>query len=147
MGNSWKDITIPGSYNEKQTLRNSLELCEYVMSDEESKALKSAGLVQEALMKHANAVERKCFRKMIEFGGDDPDTVEKLENKKNPSQRKKATYDAIGKRIREYKKHLALCAGNNGDYNKEKLREPRPKAPDPGTPKGNYSIRGMLGLH
>jgi hypothetical protein len=144
-GASWKRIVIPGNYNEKQSLRNSLELCDYVMSDEESKALRSTELSEEALMKLAHAVEKKCMRKIIEFEGDDPDTVEKLEQKKNPSHRKKPTYNAIGKRIRDYKKHLALCAENNGDYNEEKLREPRPKAPDPGTPKGNASLVSMLG--
>jgi len=43
----------------------------------------------------------------------------------NKSQRKAATYLAIGRRLREYKKYLAKISGNTHNYNAEKLR-PRP---------------------
>lgn len=142
-GPSWKDVSVPPKYSEKQMVKNTLELCEYVMSDEEKTALKTTGLSEEALITHSKSVQMNSFRMMWEFEGDDPDTEEKLQKKVNKSQQKKPTYLAIGRRVQEYKKYLAEAAGNS-DYNDEKLR-PRPTIPDPGTPEGNHSLRRFFG--
>ena len=143
-GVAWKDATLPAKYSEKQQLRNALELCEAVTSEEESKALKSDGLSNMDLMIHTKSIEAKCFMKMWEYEGFDADLEAKMNTKKNKSQQKKPTYLALGKRVRLYKKYLAAASGNTGDYNDEKLRS-RPKMPDPGTPDGNHSMRNFLG--
>jgi hypothetical protein len=63
---------------------------------------------------------------------------------KNPSQRQKPTYLAIGGRVRAYKQYLAKTSGNTTNANDEKLHPHSPMA-DPGTPEDTQSIRTLLG--
>jgi hypothetical protein len=95
---AWKSISPPSKYKEKQLLKNTLELCEAVMNEDKSCALRSSGLSSSNLKKHATNIERKCKRQMWEYEGCDPDLKEQIKKHKNKSQQKQATYLAIGRR-------------------------------------------------
>jgi hypothetical protein len=80
-----------------------------------------------------------------EFEGLDADDQENAQKKKNPSQRQKPTYLAMGGRVRAYKQYLAKASGNTTrNANDERLR-PRPPMADLGTPEDSQSIRTLLG--
>lgn len=143
---SWKAIDPPLQFTEKSSLRNTLELCEVVLSEEDAKVLKNPGSSDEDVKTHAKSVEQKCMRKMLQYEGVDPDFEAQVAKKTNRSQQKQPTYLAVGKRVREYKKNvLAPASGNTGDYNMEVLRDP-PQVSNPGTPPGNTSIRSFFGM-
>jgi hypothetical protein len=126
-------------------VKNTLEICEYVMTEEEKNALKNnLSLSDQELIENATNIEKRSFRMMWEFEGLDPDIEERNQLKMNKSQRKAATYLAIGRRVREYKKYLAKISGNTHDYDAEKLR-PRPPLQEPGTPHDNHSVLSFFG--
>jgi hypothetical protein len=141
---SWNRIPNPRKYKEKQLFKNVLELCEYVADDDEKRALRTNNLSKEDLKRHANSIQRKSMRMLWEFEGLDADDQENAQKKKNPSQRQKPTYLAMGGRVRAYKQYLAKASGNTTNAYDEKLR-PRPPIADPGTPEDTRSIRTLLG--
>jgi hypothetical protein len=144
---SWKAIDPPSAqFTEKSSLRNTLELCEVVLSEEDAKVLKKPGSSDEDVKTHAKSIEQKCMSKMLQYEGVDPDVESQVAKKTNRSQQKQPTYLAVGKRVREYKKNvLAPASGNKGDYNMEVLRDP-PQISNPGTPPNNTSIRSFFGM-
>jgi hypothetical protein len=142
---SWNRIPNSRKYKEKQLFKNVLELCEYVADDDEKRALRTNNLSKEDLKRHANSIQRKSMRMLWEFEGLDADDEENAQKKKNPSQRQKRTYLAMGGHVRAYKQYLAKASGNTTrNANDEKLR-PRPPMADPGTPEDSRSIRTLLG--
>jgi hypothetical protein len=133
----WKNIEVPGGkYSEKQSLKNTLELVEKVISKEQRTTLKAEGATDEWLELFGKEIEKKCMAKMLQYEGIDPDIEHQTRTKK------KATYLAVGQRVRVYKKYLADLS-NSRDPNKEVLRD-RPMAPGPATPNDTVPIHLFL---
>ena len=138
----WTTITPPTKYKEKWALKNTLELCDQVVTEEEKAALKRTDLSHTDLMTHVKDIEKRAFRKMWELEGKDVDVEQQVQDHTNKSQQLEATYLAIGKRVKQHKKALAEHTGAQ-DYNKEKLH-PLPKKAPPGTPEDTHSVRGFF---
>jgi hypothetical protein len=61
-GALWKNITVPNFYSEKQMVKNTLEICEYVMTEEEKNALKNTlSLSDQELIENATNIEKRKF--------------------------------------------------------------------------------------
>jgi hypothetical protein len=56
-------IDVPDQYNEKQLMRNTLELVEVVLSDEERTVFMSEGATDEDLERVGKSIENKCLKK------------------------------------------------------------------------------------
>lgn len=84
---------LPPMYSNHKLVRNTLELCQYVMLEEEQQSFRTQQLDKEHLMTAAVKIESTAFRKW-EFEG-----ITNIEN----SQGKKPFYFAAGKCIRQYK--------------------------------------------
>ncbi len=57
-----KNITVPNFYSEKQMVKNTLEICEYVMTEEEKNALKNTlSLSDQELIENATNIEKRKF--------------------------------------------------------------------------------------
>jgi hypothetical protein len=130
------NVNLPqGEYTQKQSMLNTLELVEVVISDEERKVVKSHSAAAADLEVIWKNVEKKCMDQMLEYEGGSPEVEVQIRT------RKRATYLAIGPRVRDHKKALAVLTGNT-EYNSEKLRV-LPKAPE-GTPPGVTGIRSFF---
>jgi len=140
---TWAKVTVPRKYNEPQSARNTLELCDRVALDNEKEALNNKNLADDQLMSHVSNIQTRAFHKMWEYEGKTVDVELQVRRKTNKSQTQEPTYMALGKRVRLHKQALAKSAGNS-DYNREKLR-PLPKEMPPGTPEDTKSLRGLFG--
>jgi len=97
-------------YNEPSLMTYSLELCEFVMSEDEKAKFRDKGMDRTELFTLASKVEERAFKKMYEFEG--KNVEEEMENnKKNGSRAPKPTYQGLGKRVFKYKKDLARRRG------------------------------------
>lgn len=110
-GRDWGAAPLPLMYRDEKNLKYvyySLELCAYVLTDDERQSFKMRSYQSEAeLMDAAGDIQRRAFRKMYELEGTDPDEEEKA-NKTRGSRGKKATVLGVGHRVRDYKtKHLS----------------------------------------
>jgi len=141
-GNDWKTITPPAQYTEKQSFRNTLELCEYVASEKEKEEIRSGKMEPEKLQNIASSIEKKCMTAMWEFEDSDPNLEVQLNRRKSASTQKRPTYLALGRRLRMYKTVLAKSSGK-GKPIEEELR-PRPPPDEQPTPPGNHSIRNFM---
>ena len=137
-GQQWTKATVSESYSHKSNVKYTLELCQFVMSEDELNAFRNRNSVERGeLLQLAAEIETRSFRKMWELEGEDPDVSEQT-NRKAGSKAKKPTYGAVGPRVLKYKK--LLCP--NGDASNEPLRDRPPPEEEPtGTPQGNMSIR------
>jgi len=59
-GAFWKNVSPPAKFAEKQLLKNTLELCEAVMDEEETRALKNDGLSNHDLKQHAKTLRQSA---------------------------------------------------------------------------------------
>jgi hypothetical protein len=107
-----------------QSLKNTLELCQFVCTDEEEKDIRNGQILDEAtLTTITTAVQKEAFLKMWTFEGvADPEATFKT-NANAGSRAKKPTYNAVGKRVKKYKQALAGHGGIPGDHNNEPLRD------------------------
>lgn len=115
--NILKHCTVPFHYQERQLVENCLELVDLVITDDEKKVLISKDASAEWLQTFGKNIEARCMLKLLEYEGL-PDTKK---------TKKKATYLAIGQRIRKYKAELAKQT-RNPKPNTEVLRDPNTKA-------------------
>jgi hypothetical protein len=138
-----KDIGyhIPSHYNEKQLVRNALELVDVVFTEEELEALMEEGESDSVLETIGKSIEHTCMEKMLEYEGTSPEVQAQTKGK---ATNHRATYLAVGTRVQLYKKVLADITGNC-DPKSGKLRD-RPEISDPGTPPGNSSILNFFGV-
>ena len=134
----WKQAKIPDNYTEKSLARNSIELCQFVMSEEEIEKMKTGGLPDEELMQLATVIGNRAFTKLWELEGLDPNIEAQLNAKKKGGQQKKPTYGAVGRRVGDYKKILAEKSGKK--VKEVELQERPPQQDAAGTPEGNKSI-------
>jgi hypothetical protein len=131
-GDNWKSVRVPPHHPEANLIKKSLELCQYVMSEEELFAFRAGTFTdEEALRTAADEIERRAFRKMWEFEGFDDIDRKEAENN-NGGRGQQPTYGAVGSRVREYKKYLAKLSGNQYS-DKEPLRE-RPEEEEGASP-------------
>ena len=131
-GDNWKSVRVPPHHPEANLIKKSLELCQYVMSEEELFAFRAGTFTdEEALRTAADEIERRAFRKMWEFEGFDDIDRKEAENN-NGGRGQQPTYGAVGSRVREYKKYLSKLSGNQYP-DKEPLRE-RPEEEEGGSP-------------
>jgi hypothetical protein len=79
---SWNRIPNPRKYKEKQLFKNVLELCEYMVDDDEKCALQTNNLSKEDLKWHANSIQRKSLRMLWEFECLDADDQENAQKQK-----------------------------------------------------------------
>jgi hypothetical protein len=129
----WSNIQVPALYEEKHFLKSTLELVEVVITDEDKNVLKNPGATAEWLADFGSRIEDQCMAKMQEYEGSE---ITKSKGKM------KATYMALGRRVKAYKKELAKLTQNHDPY-KELLRD-RPKAVGPATPQDNRSMLGFM---
>ena len=132
---------FPQYIREKMSMRNTLEVVAFVATEEQLKVLTADPTKhsEKTRMDLYATIELAVFDKCCEFEGKDP-KLERKTQKKKSGNTPKATYLAIGKRIRSYKQHIAESLGLDKKQNVTvELRE-RSDIPDPGTPKGHKSI-------
>ena len=140
----WKDISeFPNQYSEKSLVSYMLELVEVVLSGDERNILSDLNTTKENLATTAKAVETKCMKKMLEYEGVDPEIEAQL--RKNSGDQKKATYLAVGRRVRNYKKELKQLKNlPSGTEMKDIPLQDRPPQQQQGTPPGQHSILRMF---
>jgi hypothetical protein len=104
----WKEINLNSNdLAQKQSVKNVLELCQCVCSREESNALKDGCNGDRGkLLTTCEQVGKKAFKKMWEFEGVDDTEAEFKQNKALGSRGKMMTYNAVGIRVKDYKKSL-----------------------------------------
>lgn len=139
---NWKNASIPPSYSHKSNVIYSLELCQFVMTDDEIALFRNPDSFADRkdLLDLAKDIEQRSFRKMYELEGEDPDTAIQTNAQQPSSRQKTAKVGGIGPRVYKYKKEIL------GIGRKDDLRE-RPQAEEEvqGTPPGNLSIRNFMG--
>ena len=122
-GGSWKDdATIPNSLASPQLVKNSLELCQYVMTSEELASFRGHTIPNnEQLVQLSQDIETRSFRKMWQLEGKDI----AVESARTGSRAAQPTYGGVGVRIRTYKQFLAGPEGSKDKkvYNAIALRE------------------------
>lgn len=142
----WKNVKVPDKYTEKQSVRNTLELCDDVVMDEEKHTLKRSdnakNLSNEEFLTLVRSIETRAFERMWELEGKTIEVERQVEAHKNPSQQVKPVYIGLGKRVRIVKQKLSARTGSV-DYNIETLRV-LPRETPPGTPEDNRSVATMF---
>ena len=121
-------------YKERSLLENILELVESVITAEEREAFTADGTSAADLEKFSKSIEKRCMSQILLYEGGS------REVETQTGTIKKATYLAVGRRVREYKKVLKPLTGGNQD---PPLQE-RPPAPDPKTPPDNCSMISFM---
>lgn len=115
--NDWRDINLNlDNIGQKQSVRNVLELCQYVCTREETNALKDGCNGDDGeLLKTCKLVGKKAFMQMWAFEGVEDLETEFNKNKAAGSKGKAMTYNAVGIRVKDYKKSLVPsgCGYNN----------------------------------
>ena len=120
--NSWKNITIPLTLGTPILALNTLELCQCVMNDEELSLFQNKTFPSdEDLLKLTNSIEIRAFKAMWSLEGVRDVEQEYAKNQKLGSRKKRATYLAIGARVRDYKKTVSGSTSKN-IYNAVVLR-------------------------
>jgi hypothetical protein len=76
-------------YNVKQLMRNTLELVEVVLSDEERTVFMSDGATDEDLERVGKSIENKCLTKILEYEGTDPEVEEQVNKSRKRQTQKK----------------------------------------------------------
>ena len=131
----WTDIDPPRhDYKERSFLKIALELVESVITAEEREAFTADGTSAADLEKFSKSIEKRCMSQILLYEGGS------REVETQTGTTKKATYLAVGRRVREYKKVLKPLTGGNQD---PPLQE-RPPAPDPKTPPDNRSMISFM---
>ncbi len=102
----WRAIKIPARYEEKQSARNTLELSQFVATEEEVNSLKNNDLSDHELSSLATAIEERAFLKLWELEGKDPTLEEQKNKSRSGNQRKQPLYLAVGARVRKYKQEV-----------------------------------------
>ena len=101
---------------QKQSVRNVLELCQYVCTREETNALKDGCNGDDGeLLNTCKLVGKRAFMQMWAFEGVEDLETEFNKNKAAGSKGKAMTYNAVGIRVKDYKKSLVPsgCGYNN----------------------------------
>lgn len=129
----WKDIEPPKHYSEHSLLKNTLELVEIVITDEERKAFTADGTSATDLETFSKSIEKRCMNQMLVYEGGDPAVEAQTKSTK------KATYLAVGRRVRLYRNELKDLTGNT-----EPPLQDRPSAPAQATPPDNRSIASFF---
>jgi hypothetical protein len=149
-----KNDNIPPQFHEKQLARNSLQIVEAVITNDERKKLteKFENMEDKDRLDLYMSIQDKVLSKMWEYEGDDPE-VKRKEQKKKAGAKIKPTYIAIGKRVHLYKTKIYMAQHPDpANQNKKEIRHVELiehneiPVPQSGTPPGNKSIRQMLGF-
>jgi hypothetical protein len=119
----WRDINLNlDNIGQKQSVRNVLELCQCVCTREEMNTLKDGCNGDDGeLLNTCKVVGKRAFMQMWAFEGVEDLNAEFEKNKAAGSKGKAMTYNAVGIRVKNYKKSLVargseynnirLCAG------------------------------------
>jgi hypothetical protein len=129
----WKDIALPKHYTEHSSLKNTLELVEIVITDEERDAFTADGTSAKNLEMYGKRIEKKCMNQMLLYEGGDPSVEAQT------GTTKIGTYLALGNRVRKYRNQLKTLTVNS-----EPQLQVRPPAPPKGTPPGHLSITSFF---
>jgi len=125
------DLSLTIDSKNHSVVRYVLELCHFVMDDNERQAFKLQSYDSKEAMGDAAAnIQRRAFRKMWELEGLNADVEEQL-NKKMGSRGKKPTVAGVGARVRTYMEQFKL---------KELQNRPATDTDAVGTPPDNRSI-------
>ena len=117
-----------GNYKELHSTRNTLEICEFVCSEDEKAVLKNEKKLDNGrLLQAALEVEKKAFWKLFKFEGRANPSMENTTNKeRNSSRAKKSTYLAVGLHVKKYKQGFCLHLGLPKTANKTQPLLERP---------------------
>ena len=132
----WKDIPAPHYITEKSALRYVLELIQLVATEEEREILSEGNVDDTRLESCSRSLEKRCMEQMLRCEGVDPEV------EKQTRGNKKATYLALGRRIRVYKNELKKLLGSNNADLPLQDRPPEQQA----TPPDHRSMRGFFNL-
>jgi hypothetical protein len=132
----WRDIALPPQkYTEPSSMKNTLELVEIVITDEErTTAFTICGTSATNLEKFGKSIEKKYMHQMLVYKGGDP----AVEAKTGTTEL--GTYLALWGRVRRYKKQLKTLTSES-----DPQLQDRPPAPVAATPPDQHSIRGFFG--
>ena len=112
-GGKWHEIPVPNNcgFTELWAVKNSMELCELVATEDE-KSLLESDMDRAELKMLANSIQERAFLHMWTLEGvTDVKEEQKLEQLKNASQRKKPFYHPIGNRVKKQKKKVLERTG------------------------------------
>ena len=103
----WSNVLVTSSeYREPQSVKNCLELCEYVCNDAELKLLRNGkNMAALALKDLASNIGKRAFMEMWTLEGANAIAMA-TNNVSLGSRGEKPTYLAVGKRVRVYKQEL-----------------------------------------
>ena len=116
----WRDINLNlDNIGQKQCVRNVLELCQCVCTREEMNTLKDGCNGDDGeLLNTCKLVGKRAFMQMWAFEGAGDLDAEFIKNKAAGSKGKAMTYNAVGIRVKDYKKSLVA---SGCDYNNIRL--------------------------
>jgi len=105
----WENINLHNNeFGQHQSVKNVLELCQYVCDDKEVQAIRKGRSHEKGdLFIIAGKIEHKAFLKMWDLEGVKNPEAKFSQNKTKGSQGKKMTYNAVGIRVKQYKQKLA----------------------------------------
>ena len=108
---AWNKLNVPGTeYKDPGSLKNALELCYFVCTENERAILRegcTSAVDRESIMQLASSVQTRAFDMMWTLEGKDPQ-AERISNASKSSQNaKQPFYMSVGRRVREYKQKVA----------------------------------------